>query len=228
MPKYRLEYAKQDIARFLSHRELMTTLQRALRRASFPLTYSKGYNQRPKFSFGPPLGVGAAGLREYMDLELDEDIQTIEDYLERLNRQLLSGIRAHRLVLVPPGDIGLGKLINCARYLVELSSDDYAADWDQLFNDIKSVESWYYERPHDGKVFDVSAAIIESGCYHEGGRFYLEFLMKVGRGEVPVRGLLDLIIKAGTKPLLLSRLTRTGLFRLEGNRLIDPLGQIEN
>ncbi|WP_084711082.1 DUF2344 domain-containing protein [Syntrophaceticus schinkii] len=43
MPVYRLQYAKQDRARFLSHRELMTAMQRALRRASFPLTYTRGY-----------------------------------------------------------------------------------------------------------------------------------------------------------------------------------------
>jgi radical SAM-linked protein len=84
MPRYRLEYAKNGTARFLSHRELMTSLQRALRRASFPLSYSKGYNPRPKLSFGPPLGVGVAGLREYMDLELTEGIN-VEDYLNCLN-----------------------------------------------------------------------------------------------------------------------------------------------
>jgi radical SAM-linked protein len=94
MPRYRLEYAKNGTARFLSHRELMTSLQRALRRASFPLSYSKGYNPRPKLSFGPPLGVGVAGLREYMDLELTEGIN-VEDHLNCLNCQLLPGIRAN-------------------------------------------------------------------------------------------------------------------------------------
>lgn len=227
MPVYRLQYAKQDRARFLSHRELMTALQRALRRASFPLTYTRGYNPRPKFSFGPPLGVGVAGLREYMDLELEETITTLEDDLESLNRQLQPGIRAHRLILVPPGDVGLGKLINCARYIVKLSSHHCNADGEQLLNNIKSEESWCYERPHDGKVFDVSAAIIKSGVCDEGGRLFLEFLMKVGKGEVPVSGLLDLITKSGTESLLLSHVTRTGLYRLEGNRLLDPLGKTE-
>ncbi|MGB4503377.1 MAG: TIGR03936 family radical SAM-associated protein [Syntrophaceticus sp.] len=227
MPRYRLEYAKIDRARFLSHRELMTTLQRALRRASFPLTYTRGYNPRPKFSFGPPLGVGVAGLKEYMDLELDDDIKTFEDYLEALNCQLPPGIRAHRLALVPPGDAGLGKLINCARYLVEVPLDDYKTDSDQLFHHIKGEEAWYYERPSDGKVFNVSAAIIKSDIDYEEGRVLLCFLMKVGQGEVPVPGLLDYIGKSGITPLQLSQVTRTGLYRIEKRCLINPLGERE-
>lgn len=228
MPRYRLEYTKNDRARFLSHRELMTTLQRALRRASFPLTYTRGYSPRPKFSFGPPLGVGMAGLREYIDLELDEDLITLEDYLESLNRQLLPGIRARCFALVPPGDIGLGKLINCARYLVEVPPVDHNTDWDQLLYSINNEESWCYERPKDGKVFDVSAAIIKSDIYHEGKRFFVGLLVKIGPGEVPVRGLLDLLTaKAGTVPVLVSQVTRTGLYRMENSCLIDPLGKTE-
>lgn len=228
MPVYRLQYAKKNKARFLSHRELMTALKRALRRASFPLIYSKGYNPRPRFSFGPPLGVGVAGLREYMDMELIGDLHATGDYVERLNRRLLSGICAHCLIPVPPGDPGLGKLINCAHYLVRIPSAGRAADWEQLLKKIKDEGSWSYVRSHDQKAFDVSAGIIKSGVYDEGERFFLGFLMKVGLGEVPVRGLPDLITRVCTVPLQLSQITRTGLYRLENGCLIDPLGETVN
>lgn len=222
MLRYRLQYAKLDQARFLSHRELVTTLQRALRRASFPLTYTRGYNPRPKFSFGPPLGVGVAGWREYLDLETEEEINTENGCLQGLNSCLPAGVRGCRLAPIPPGDIGLGKLINCASYLVEVSPDDHSHGLERLQDSISRKESWLYKRPADGKVFDVAAAIIKSGLHHEEGRLFLEVLLKIGSGEAPVRGLLDVVAQAGAIPL---RVTRSGLYRLDGSLLSDPLGQ---
>ncbi len=51
---------------------------------------------------------------------------------------------------------------------------------------------------------------------------FLEVLLKIGSGEAPVRGLLDVVAQAGAIPL---RVTRNGLYRLEGSLLSDPLGQ---
>lgn len=226
MSRYRLEYAKNGTARFLSHRELMTTLQRALRRASFPLTYSKGYNPRPKLSFGPPLGVGVAGLREYMDLELTEDIN-IEDYLHSLNRLLLPGIHANSLTAVPSGDVGLGKLINCGHYLIDIAKG-HDVDWEQLLHSGEREGTWCYERPGDGKVYNVSEAIIKSDVYHEGERLIPGFLLKVGKGEVPLRVLLGFLADKQGAELLPSMVTRTGLYQSDKGCLLDPLGKQKN
>lgn len=226
MSRYRLEYAINEKIRFLSHRELMTSLQRSLRRASFPFAYSHGFNQRPKFSFGPPLGVGIAGLREYLDVELVEEIAQ-EEYLQRLQQQLPLGIEAHRLVLVPPGDAGLGKFINCACYQV-LVPDSLGISWDKLLQDLEEGDPWWYERPNDDKVFNMSAGIIKSRFQQDEGDLYLEFLLKIGPGEVPVRGLLDVLSsKANAASLPPFRTIRTGLYRQENNCFISPMGEIE-
>ncbi|MCK7502832.1 MAG: DUF2344 domain-containing protein [Desulfobacterales bacterium] len=39
----------------------MVAILRALRRAGVPLDFSRGFNPKPKVSFGPPLPVGVAG-----------------------------------------------------------------------------------------------------------------------------------------------------------------------
>jgi hypothetical protein len=71
MPRYRIEYAKQDSARFLSHLELVRVFSRALRRSGLPLVFTQGFSPHPRVSYGPSLGVGVAGRREYLDVELD-------------------------------------------------------------------------------------------------------------------------------------------------------------
>ena len=55
---------------YLSHLELMILLQRAIKRAGFPIEYSKGFHPVPDISFGPPLGVGISGLSEYFDMKV--------------------------------------------------------------------------------------------------------------------------------------------------------------
>ena len=209
MPWYRLEYTKKDTARFLSHRELMTTLQRAMKRASFPLTYSRGHHPRPKLSYGPPLGVGVAGLREYMDLELDREISTLE-YLQFLNDQLPPGIIAQNLVKLDPGEAGLGKFINCACYRIEAGSCIPTISWEELFYKLDEE----YPNLTDGLL---------KWCVDLAGG-YLEVLMEVGQKGVSLRTLLEALNKGiGTSVLLPVMVTRTGLYQLENGLLIDPL-----
>lgn len=226
MPGYRLQYAKNGSSCFLSHRELMTTLQRGLRRAAFPLTYSKGYNPRPRLSFGPPLGVGVAGLQEYMDIELDQDINT-EEYLDSLNRLLPPSIRANSLIAVLAGAKGLGKLINCGHYLIDIGEGD-DAEWEQLLQSGENEGAWLYERPGDGKVYNVAEAIIKSDVYHMGERLYMGLLLKMGDGEIPLRVLLDFLSDKGETVLLPAMVTRTGLYHLDKGCLLDPLGKRKN
>jgi hypothetical protein len=58
--------------RFLSHIETLNTLQRAVRRTGLPISFTEGFHPRPRLSYGPPLGVGMEGYREFFDMELVE------------------------------------------------------------------------------------------------------------------------------------------------------------
>lgn len=74
-PLYRLRicYAKTGLSRYLSHLETVRLIERAGRRAKWPIAFSGGFHPHPKMSFGPALSVGVAGEREYFDIELTED-----------------------------------------------------------------------------------------------------------------------------------------------------------
>ena len=58
----RIRFSKLDTARYLSHHNLMSVWERALRRAGVPVSFSGGYSPRPVMRFGPPIPVGYAAV----------------------------------------------------------------------------------------------------------------------------------------------------------------------
>lgn len=68
--KLRLRFQKTGRAIYISHLDLMQTMQRAFSRAGFALKYSEGYNPHPLISIALPLSVGTASECELMDFRL--------------------------------------------------------------------------------------------------------------------------------------------------------------
>ncbi len=94
--KVRVEYSKMGKMRYLSHLELTGAILRAFRRAEFPLCYTEGFHPMPKVSFGPPLSVGIAGEREYMDIEVYPPFD-IEEFHKRINEELPEGLKINKM-----------------------------------------------------------------------------------------------------------------------------------
>ena len=99
MDKLRLRFEKTGRAVYISHLDLMATMQRAFSRAGLELKYSEGFNPHPLISILLPLSVGTASICELMDFRLREtpDFQVTRELLqtlpERLTAALPEGIR---------------------------------------------------------------------------------------------------------------------------------------
>ena len=92
MDKLRLRFSKTGRAIYISHLDLMHTMQRAFSRAGYALRYSEGFNPHPQISIALPLSVGAASLCEIMDFRLKEE-PDLKVLPERLTAALPEGIR---------------------------------------------------------------------------------------------------------------------------------------
>ena len=73
MDKLRLRFEKTGRAVYISHLDLMHTMQRAFSRAGCALKYSEGFNPHPQISIALPLSVGVASYCELMDFRLREE-----------------------------------------------------------------------------------------------------------------------------------------------------------
>ncbi len=119
--RLRLRFEKTGRAVYISHLDLMTTMQRAFARADVLLKYSEGFNPHPLLSIILPLSVGTGSICELMDFRLraesfpdgppDSDGQNgvsilLQKLPERLNRVLPEGI--HILEAYPAERKGAG------------------------------------------------------------------------------------------------------------------------
>ena len=91
MDKLRIHFEKTGRAVYISHLDLMRTMQRAFLRSQLPLKYSEGFNPHAQLTFALPLSVGTASSCELMDFSLREYTEPSEKSF-RLNRSLPEGI----------------------------------------------------------------------------------------------------------------------------------------
>lgn len=76
--RIRIKQAKVKEMSFLSHLDMLTTINRALRRSGLPFAITEGFNPKPKIAYGMPLGVGVMSLCEYYDLFFKTDLDEWE------------------------------------------------------------------------------------------------------------------------------------------------------
>ncbi len=120
MKTVRIVFEKRGRAKFISHLDLARAMTRVVRRAAIPLWYTEGFNRHPYLTFAAPLSLGYEGLRETMDLRLQEDMP-YDELVSRLNQALPEGLRAVSAAeaVRKPGDLA------AASYLLTL---DCSAD----------------------------------------------------------------------------------------------------
>lgn len=66
----RLLFKKEGRGKFISHLDLMRTMQRAFIRAGVPIKHTEGFNPHPYMTFAMPLPVGTESVCELMDFGL--------------------------------------------------------------------------------------------------------------------------------------------------------------
>ncbi len=75
---YRIWYAKEGPAIFLSQLELQALFERIFRRAKLPMAFSQGFHPLPLISFGMALPVGVASKAEWVNIFLREPLSAQE------------------------------------------------------------------------------------------------------------------------------------------------------
>lgn len=150
---YRIRFAKVGRAAFLGHLDLVRLLGRTFRRADLSLAMTRGFNPKPRISFGPALGLGVPSLGELVDIDLEHAPRGRRTWeaTEGDERVELSAaeVRERLATVSPPGieiqdckivrlaghphagqrpDLGLGKLINAVDVIIKPAPDGMAYD----------------------------------------------------------------------------------------------------
>ena len=104
---WRVSFEKLGDARYLSHRNVMDVLERALRAARVPVRYTEGFNPHIRLSMGPALPLGSESRHELFDLDVLDALTP--EHLAAVNDRLPPGMRLLGWTELPPGAPSLGK-----------------------------------------------------------------------------------------------------------------------
>jgi len=120
--RLRVEFKKRDAVRFASHKDVIRIFQQCLAAAGIPVSYSRGFHPHMRMSFAPPIKTGWSGCAEYVDVHLEEPVESFSD---RVNALLPGGLTVTRCEEVT--GYGVPKLANdicAATYAVRIRIDD--------------------------------------------------------------------------------------------------------
>ncbi len=153
----RVKYKKEDEMIFISHLDLQRLLQRAFRRAKINLSYSEGFNPHPKMSYGNALALGVESQGEYVDIEIEDDIE-VKEFLERINEQLPEGIKFIKGQEIDPKTPSLSSVIVYGEYIFNIDlesplSKEFVKS--RVLNFIKSKEIIVTKKNKKGKTVEV-------------------------------------------------------------------------
>src|SRR5260370_7237959 len=68
--RLRVRYAKRGRMRFASHRDIARAVERGVRRAELPISYSAGFTPHPKISYAGSAPTGTAREADHLELSL--------------------------------------------------------------------------------------------------------------------------------------------------------------
>lgn len=74
----RVIFEKTGKLQYISHLDLLRTMQTALRRAKVKMIYSEGFNPHMKINFALPLSIGIESVCEVMDIRTEGDVDPLE------------------------------------------------------------------------------------------------------------------------------------------------------
>ncbi len=114
--RYRFTFQKLGDARWLSHRQVMDLLERALRASGAPVRFTEGFNPHIRLSMGPALPVGVEGVAELFDVDGTGPLTC--ELMQNINQTLPDGLRVVHVEPIAPYAPSLGKSVHACTYKV--------------------------------------------------------------------------------------------------------------
>ncbi len=154
--RYRIRFAKTDLLRWISHRDLARLWERVVRRAALNLSMTEGFHPKPRIGFPSALALGVIGLDEVVELELAEELSP-QQLLSRLQQDEQPGLiinSVHRL----PSAFGKAQLKH-SDYLITIVAGADLDSAEQAIERLLSQDTVSFDRKEKVLVADVATQI---------------------------------------------------------------------
>lgn len=150
--RYRIQYSKEPLLRFIGHLDLLRTWERILRRAKVPIAYTQGFHPHPRINLGVALPLGFSSECELIDMWVETEISPTE-VCSTIADALPPGIVLHSIEEVDLSSPTLQQSINWVEYQVAFEPDRPKEKVESSVEDLLSQTSHLRERR--GKSYDL-------------------------------------------------------------------------
>lgn len=208
--RLRVTFAKEGPLRWVAHLDMMRTWERAIRRATLPLTYSQGFSPHAKIALAAPLPVGVEGTHELIDLWLDE-AWSLDEVAKRLHEVMPPGLTISAIEQVAEALPSMQSCLHAARYEVEFAPDAVvlhalASTIDQLL--ALDALDWEEQRGEKVRRYDLRATILDLSCREQDGAARLEMHLSLEQGRTGRPAQVLKALEVDAEPM---RITRTAI-----------------
>ena len=226
MVRYLIKYSKESDIKFLSHLDLMRTIQRVIRRAKLPIEYSKGFNPHMSISIAQPLSVGVYSTGEYLDAVFTEEVEE-KEILKALNENTVAGIKFLSATKVARKEGQKNQqamaTIDAAKYVIKLKLQN-AAEVDM--DSVMALSQWtILKKSKSGeKETDIKPLIKDIKYSIKDDILTIETLLSCGSRENLSPSLLSEFIKThvkGIKEDAFVDIKRVEMYAFKGKELLS-------
>lgn len=208
---YRLTFSKSDRAVYISHLDLMRTMQRAFKRAGLPIWYTMGFNPHAYIMFPLALSLGVLSDVEVMDVALTEEIPN-DEVVARLNASLPTGLK----IVKAATPVNEHTKIKKAEYEILLQGEISRTDFDGFISREK-IEIKKITKKKKEKIIDLKPDIQVCEIKESGEGLFLRVLLPAGCDQnINPSVFIDAFSEFSGKSFL-SKIRRTKILTDDGN-----------
>jgi radical SAM-linked protein len=120
--RYRVRFAKTDLLRWISHRDLARLWERLIRRAALKPSMTEGFHPKPRIGFPSALALGVESLDEVVEIELAEEL-TPAEMLQRLREDDQPGLTINSVARLPE-KFGKAQLLQSDYVITTIAATD--------------------------------------------------------------------------------------------------------
>ncbi|MBE9223593.1 TIGR03960 family B12-binding radical SAM protein [Cyanobacterium stanieri LEGE 03274] len=137
--RIRVWFGKQGDMALVSHLDLVRLFDRAVRRASLPISYTGGFHPGPKISIALALSLGMTSNGEIVDFENHTRID-IDEFVEKLQGQLPPELPLMKVEELPLKSPKATQILDTAQYFVTLSAEKTINlnRWESWINEVNN------------------------------------------------------------------------------------------
>lgn len=226
--RYLIKFTKEADLKFISHLDLMRTIQRVIRRAELPIEYSKGFNPHMALGIAQPLSVGSYSEGDYLDIYLEDDMPEAA-VRELLNENSAVGIKFIEVSKIPvienvkrmPQAMAL---IDAASYTIKIKYNDLSkvtAEVNELF--VKDKIEMLKKTKKGEKMVDIKPFIKETKYWVKDDCLVINALISCGSRENLSPDLFIEAIKTNTSNVneeAFTEIKRVEMYAYKGKRLV--------